>query len=241
MGTSFGARSPCGSRCSSPTGSMHWCRSRRPPSDPRFTPVPACPPSGSTDCCTPSRAAAVVPPGPGGACQAGGARRAAVRARPRRRPRPHEWCAPPVGAKRGQQVTWRSATRTSSRRARSHRCCAAYARRGRHRSARASSSRGLCRRPFASTIARIKPMSAAGKASGSRSSRMAMYWTVHSPPPSSARSCGIASSRLRRPDPMSATFHHGTGREASAARAPSACRGSTRRQPPVARDRGGRA
>ena len=47
-------------------------------------------------------------------------------------------------------------------------------------------------------------MSAAGKASGSRSSRIAMYCAVHSPTPGSWRSRAMAASRLplkaRRPD-----------------------------------------
>ena len=48
--------------------------------------------------------------------------------------------------------------------------------------------------PASSAMARIKPMSAAGKASGSRSSRMAMYWAVHSPMPGRRRRVAIASS-----------------------------------------------
>ena len=48
----------------------------------------------------------------------------------------------------------------------------------------------------ASAIARSRPMSAAGNASGSRNSRIAMYCAVHSPMPGSARSFAIASSRL---------------------------------------------
>ena len=45
--------------------------------------------------------------------------------------------------------------------------------------------------------ARNKPMSPAGNASGSRSSRIAMYCAVHSPMPGSARSCVTHSVRLR--------------------------------------------
>ena len=56
------------------------------------------------------------------------------------------------------------------------------------------SSAGVGRRPSASASARIRPMSAAGKASGSRSSRMAMYCAVHSPMPGRAFSAAIASS-----------------------------------------------
>ena len=59
-----------------------------------------------------------------------------------------------------------------------------------------SNSAGDGRRPSGAAIARSNPTSAAGKASGSRSSRMAMYCAVHSPIPGSARNFAMASSRL---------------------------------------------
>ena len=63
---------------------------------------------------------------------------------------------------------------------------AAYARQGRHGSARreSASGDGLW---FFTAIARIRPRSAAGNASGSRKARIAMYCAVHGPMPGSAQ------------------------------------------------------
>ena len=71
----------------------------------------------------------------------------------------------------------------------------------------ARSARGVGRTPSGPAKARIRPMSAAGKASVSRSARMAMYCAVHSPMPgraSAARSPprgrrGAGRARDRRP------------------------------------------
>ena len=82
--------------------------------------------------------------------------------------------------------------RTPRDAARRRRARAAIARHG--RAARPATAA----RPLRSRIARSRPISAAGNASGSRSSRMAMYCAVHSPIPASERNCVMASSRLRR-------------------------------------------
>src|SRR5580700_11389190 len=51
-------------------------------------------------------------------------------------------------------------------------------------------------RPAAAVKARMRPISAAGKASGSRKARMAMYCAVHSPMPRSERSLATARSNV---------------------------------------------
>ena len=81
-----------------------------------------------------------------------------------------------------------------------HRCSTAYARQGRHASARASA-----RRPFVSPIAFSTATSGCGKASGQASARMAMYCAVHGPTPgmrssaASVSSTGAAGSRRSAP------------------------------------------
>ena len=98
--------------------------------------------------------------------------------------------------------------RTPRGAARRRRATAASARRGR------AAARAVGRRPSPSAIARSRPTSAAGKASGSRISRMAMYCAVHSPMPGRARSVRMASSRLRRGPKMSASSRTVRGQRA---------------------------
>ena len=76
------------------------------------------------------------------------------------------------------------------------RCWAAYALHGRQASALATTSAVLGRPPSDRANARKSPISAAGKASGSRRTRMAIYCAVHSPIPRIERSLAIASSKV---------------------------------------------
>src|ERR1700736_5971872 len=74
------------------------------------------------------------------------------------------------------------------------RCWAAYALHGRQASALAIISAVLGRPSLDRVSARRSPISAAGKASGSRRTRMAMYCAVHRPIPRIERRLAIASS-----------------------------------------------
>src|SRR6516225_2521795 len=76
------------------------------------------------------------------------------------------------------------------------RCWAAYALHGRQASALAITSAVLGRPSSDRANARRSPMSAAGKASGSHRTRMAMYCAVHSPIPGIERSLAIASFKV---------------------------------------------
>src|SRR4029077_9644808 len=77
-----------------------------------------------------------------------------------------------------------------------HRCCAAYARQGLQDSARLRRLSGLDRIPSINAAPRSRPASEAGKASGSRNARNAMYCAVHSPMPGIERNRVIASSMV---------------------------------------------
>lgn len=76
------------------------------------------------------------------------------------------------------------------------RCWAAYALQGRQASALSTTSAVLDRPSSARVRARRSSIPAAGKASGSRKTRMAMYCAVHSPIPRIDRSLAIASSNV---------------------------------------------